>query len=52
MINDTAIERVKEYKYLGTVINCKLNFSTNTRNIIDRANQRLFIIKQLAYMNA
>ena len=52
MINNAAIERVEEHKYLGTTISRKLNFNTNTRNIIDKANKRLFIIKQLAYMNA
>ena len=52
MFNDTVIERVKEYRCLGTVINHKLDFNTNTRNIIDEANKRFFIMKQLAYMNA
>ena len=51
MINNSAIERVDEYKYLGTTLNHKLNFNTNTKNIISKANKRLFIMKQLAFMN-
>ena len=38
MINNAAIERLKEYKYPATIF-CKLNFSTNTRNIMDKANK-------------
>jgi hypothetical protein len=49
-INDSNVLRVEEYKYLGTTLHHKLNFSTNTSNIVKKANKRLFIVKQLAYM--
>ena len=52
MITNAAIKRVEDDKYLGTAISHKLNFNATTRNIIDKANKRLFIIKQLVYMNA
>lgn len=45
MINNAAIERVEEYKCLGTTISCKLYFNANTRNITDKVNKRVFIIK-------
>ena len=45
MINDAVVERDEESQYLGTAINRKLNISTNTINIMDKANKRLFIIK-------
>ena len=44
MINNAAVERVEEYKHPRTTISLKLNFNTNTRNKIDKASKRPFII--------
>ena len=46
------IQRVDEYKYLGTILNNKLCFKANTSNIVKKASQRLHIIKQLAFLHA
>lgn len=51
-IDGQPLERVQEYKYLGTYLNHKLNFSTNTDKMAAKANQRLYIVKQLAHMKA
>jgi hypothetical protein len=32
-VDGTKVERVQEYKYLGTVIDNKLNFNANTESI-------------------
>ena len=33
VINDETVERVAEYKYLGTIIDCKLNCEANVNAI-------------------
>ena len=50
-IDDQQIEQVDEYKYLGTTVHKKLSFETNTNMLTDKAQKRLFIMKQLAYLN-
>ena len=49
-INGSEIQRVDEYKYLGTIVEKKLSFKSNTDNIIKKANKRLYIMKQLAFL--
>ena len=51
-IHDNGIERVEEYRYLGTVLTPKLNFSINTEKTIEKANKRLYIMKRLNYIQA
>ena len=50
-IDDQQIEQVDEYKYLGTTVQKKLCFETNTNKLMDKAKKRLFIMEQLAYLN-
>ena len=40
-IGNHLIDQVDDYKYLGTVLNKKLNFDANTSNIIEKAEKRL-----------
>ena len=47
LINGSAVERVSEYKYLGTVLDDKLSFDANTDHICKKANQRLFFLRKL-----
>ena len=42
-----AIERVEEYKYLGTTIDNKLSFKTNVENIHFKCQQRLFFLRKM-----
>ena len=46
-INNETLERVSEYKYLGTIINCKLNFEENVSAIYKKANSRMFFVRKL-----
>lgn len=46
-ISDQPIEVVSSFKYLGTHIDEKLNFSQNMHEIYKKANQRLFMIRKL-----
>ena len=47
IINDENVERVSEYKYLGTIINDKLNFEENINTIYKKANSRMFFVRKL-----
>ena len=42
-----TVERVNEYKYLGTVLDNKLTFECNTNNIIKKCHQRMFCMFRL-----
>ena len=46
-INGVKVERVNEYKYLGTILDSKLTFDTNTQSIHKRCQSRLFCLKKL-----
>ena len=46
-INGQEIERVEEYKYLGTTIDHKLTFKTNCDNIHSKCQQRLFFLRKM-----
>ena len=41
-IDNEPIEQVSEYKYLGTIIDDKINWDANTRRIQSKGNQRLY----------
>ena len=49
-LNNIEIEQVQEYKYLGTIINQKLKFHTNTDVLVRNSRKRLFIMRKLRYM--
>ena len=40
IIEGVAVERVNEYKYLGTVLDNKLTFECNTNYIVKKCHQR------------
>ena len=44
-IDGVKVERVTEYKYLGTVLDNKLNFNKNTDFIHKRCQPRIFSFK-------
>ena len=46
-INDENVELVTEYKYLGTVIDRQLNWSSNIRRIVSKTQQRLYFLRKL-----
>ena len=49
-INDTPLERVEAYKYLGTTITNKLKFHRNTELLIKNARKKLFIMRKLRFL--
>ena len=46
-IDGKTVERVSEQKYLGTIIDDKLTFDSNTAAILKKCNQRLFCLYKL-----
>ena len=47
IIKGEEVEIVHQYKYLGSLLDDRLNWSDNTTSILKRANQRLFFLKKL-----
>ena len=45
------VDRVTEYKYLGTVLDNKLNFNKNTDFIHKRCHPRIFRLQKLRSLN-
>lgn len=50
-INGQSVERVSEYKYLGTVIDDQLTFDANTKYTVRKLQQRLFFLRKLNSFN-
>ena len=46
-IKGIAVERVNEYKYLGTVLDDKLNFNANTNHIFKKCQTRIYCLQKL-----
>ena len=42
-INNTAVDIVKTYKYLGSMINNKLNGNENIEKVYKKANKRIIL---------
>ena len=49
-IDDEPVELVDSFKYLGTVIDSKLNFNENSDAINAKTRKRLYIMKKLSSM--
>ena len=47
LIDGARVERVTEYKYLGTVLDNKLNFAANTNFINKKCQSRIFCLQKL-----
>ena len=45
------VEIVQTFKYLGTVLDSKLNFSDNTDHITKKAQQRVRLLRTLSCFN-
>ena len=50
-IDGVKVKRVTEYKYLGTVLDNKLNFNKNTDFIHKRCQPRIFCLQKLRSLN-
>ena len=47
VIDGVKVERVNEYKYLGTVLDEKLNFTANTDFIHRKCQSRMYFLQKL-----
>ena len=47
IIEGVTVERVNKYKYLGTILDNKLNFECNTNNIVKKCHPRMFCMFRL-----
>ena len=50
-IDGVKVERVTEYKYLGTVLDNKLNFNKNTEFIHKKCQPRIISLQKLRSLN-
>ena len=50
-IDGVKVERVAEYKYLGTALGNKLNFNKNSDFIQKRCQPRVFCLQKLRFVN-
>ena len=46
-INNTVVDIVKSYKYLGSIIDDKLNGNENTEKVYKIANQHMYFVRKL-----
>ena len=51
IINDQAVEVVKQYKYLGTIIDNKLTFEPQVDAVCLKAHQRMYFYRKLRNFN-
>jgi len=49
-INDSVIERVNEFKFLGVILRADLSWCSHVKYIIAKASKRIFVISSLARM--
>ena len=46
-IDKSAVDIVKTYKYLGSIIDDKLNGNENIEKVYKKANQRMYFVRKL-----
>jgi hypothetical protein len=51
MIKDSSVDRVETYKYLGVVIDNKLNWHAHIDNLIKKLNSKMFCLRKLNSFN-
>ena len=50
ILNDMCVDRVENFKYLGTILDSKLNFKLNSDHVAEKARMRIFIMKKLSFL--
>ena len=48
-VNDEDVDLVSQYKYLGTIIDCKFTFKEQVDAMYSKANQRLYFLRKLKF---
>lgn len=51
LIKGQKIEQVQSYKYLGTIINEKLNFDQNCKSVCKKGHQHLYCLRKLVHFH-
>ena len=51
LMNEQVVEIVNKYKYLGLIIDDKLNWRENCKVLLSRLNQRLYFLRRLRTFN-
>jgi len=51
IINDSHVQTVSEYKYLGTIIDNRLTWNSNTDAVYKKCQQRLYFMRKLRSFN-
>ena len=49
-VNDSKVDRVANFTYLGTIVDSKMNLKLNVEHIVKKAQKRIFIMKQLSFL--
>ena len=47
VIHGQTVERVEQYKYLGTIVDNKMNFKANAQSVYSKSRQRMHMLYQL-----
>lgn len=50
-INGETVERVQDYKYLGTIIDNKFNFNKNVESVYKKINCRMYFVRKLSKLS-
>ena len=50
-INNTEVEQISSFKFLGTFISNDLNWTTNCTSILKKAKQRIYFLRCLKSYN-
>ena len=51
VINGEAVEIVEEFKYLGTILDNKLDSGAHTTSLVQKGNQKMFFLRKLRSYN-
>ena len=51
IIHNNEVEIVGKYKYLGTIFDDKLKWDDNTKGIVKKGQQRLYLLRKLNYFS-
>jgi hypothetical protein len=47
VINEKQVERVQDYKYLGTIISANLTWSSHVEKVVSKCHSRLYFLRKL-----
>ena len=51
VIDNTIVEQVNSFKFLGTFVNNDLTWDYNCKKILSKARQRMYFLRKLRYLN-